>query len=70
MLALVCMWLGGLLMGVGGTMIWMSYHSYDFTEVLLSLNGAKYCMTHEVMDTTTASEVKHLDALIEELEGR
>ena len=72
-LSMVYLWVGGVLIGVGGTMLWMRYHSkdgYDFTEVLLSLNGAKYCMSHDVMDTTKASELEHIEALITELEGR
>ena len=73
LLTIICFWVCGILIGVGGTMVWMSYHSkegYDFTEVLLCLTGAKYCMTHDVMDTTKEFEVRHIKALIEELEGR
>ena len=73
MLSLICLWVGGVLIGVGGTMVWMGYHSdddYDFTEVLLCLNGAKYCMAHDVMDTTKEFELKYIKALIKELEGR
>ena len=72
-LAITCLWVGGVLIGVGGTMLWMVYHSkegYDFTEVLLCLSGAEYCMTHDVMDTTKEFEVRHITALIKELEGR
>ena len=68
-LAIICLWVGGVLLGVGGTMLWMAYHSYDFTEVLLCLTGAKYCMTYDVMENTKEFELKHITALIEELEG-
>lgn len=39
-------------------------------EVLLCLNGAKYCMSHRVMASTKEFELKHIIALIDKLEGR
>ena len=72
-LSLICLWVGGVLMGVGGTMLWMGYHgedAYDFGEVLLCLRASKHCLTHDVSDTAKAFELRHIEALIKELEGR
>ena len=72
-LSLICLWVGGLLMGVGGTMLWRGYHgedAYDFGEVLRCLKGVRYCMTYNVTDTPKAFELRRIEALIKELEGR
>ncbi len=44
--------------------------AYDFGEVLRCLKGVRYCMTYNVTDTPKAFELRRIEALIKELEGR
>ena len=73
MFSLALLWLGGVLIGVGGTMVYMSSCTIDsrtIRELLMCLNGAVYCMTHDVIDSTRDFEISHIRKAISELEGR
>ena len=73
MFSLALLWLGGVMIGVGGTMVYMSSCTIDsrtIRELLMCLNGAVYCMTHDVMGTTRDFELRHIKTAISELEGR
>ncbi len=73
MLSMLSLWVGGVLIGVGGTMLYFRKRTIDnntIRELLMCLNGAVYCMTHDVMDSTRDFEIRHIKDAIGELEGR
>ena len=72
-LSMVCLWVGGVLIGVGGTMLVLrksSVEKHTIKELLMCLSGAVYCMTHDVMESTRDFELRHIKDAIKELEGR
>ena len=73
LLSMLILWVGGVLIGVGGTMLYLSKRTIDsgtVRELLMCLSGAVYCMTHDVMESTRDFEMRHIKDAISELEGR